>query len=123
MRTVKGYIIYKSSRSLIFYPHLLIQDGKLLQSERRSHQWEPVYELGSSKSWGFWKNGLGRLVDMSRYTISVKCSVLSGSRCSQNIAPCCLKNNHYNPYIGGICWIMLNISRVLSQGYPTFPFD
>ena len=26
----------------------------------------------------------------------------------------------YNPYIGDTCWY---ISRVLSQGYPTFPFD
>ena len=26
----------------------------------------------------------------------------------------------YRYYIGGICWY---ISRVLSQGYPTFPFD
>ena len=77
-------------------------------------KWTPLTSVGTSLWVGklkvlgiFWKNGLGRLVDMNRYTISVKCSVLSGSRCSRNIAPSCLKNSHYNPYIGGICCIML----------------
>ena len=40
------------------------------------------------------------------------------------ILPHIALNNHYNPlykpYMGGICWY---ISRVLSQGYPTFLFD
>ena len=39
---------------------------------------------------------------------------------SQNITPYCPIQPLYNPYIGGICGY---ISRVLSQGYPTFPFD
>ena len=42
------------------------------------------------------------------------------SSCSQNITPYCPIKPLYNPYIGGICWY---ISRVLSQGYPTCPFD
>ena len=40
--------------------------------------------------------------------------------CSQNITPYCPIKPLYNPYIGGICWY---ISRVLSHGYPTLPFD
>ena len=40
--------------------------------------------------------------------------------CSQNITPYCPIKPLYNPYIGGICWY---ISRVLSHGYPAFPFD
>ena len=38
---------------------------------------------------------------------------------SQNITPYCPIQPLYNPYIGGICGY---ISRVLAQGYPTFPF-
>ena len=41
------------------------------------------------------------------------------SSCSQNITPYCPIQPLYNPYIGGICWY---ISRVLSQGNPTFSF-
>ena len=39
---------------------------------------------------------------------------------AQNISPYCPKQPLYRPYMGGICWY---ISRVLSQGYPTFFFD
>ena len=39
---------------------------------------------------------------------------------SQNITPYCPIQPLYKPYIGGRCWY---VSRVLSQGYPTFPFD
>ena len=39
---------------------------------------------------------------------------------SQNITPYCPIQPLYNQYIGGICGY---ISRVLSQGYPTFPFE
>ena len=42
------------------------------------------------------------------------------SSCSQHITPYCPIQPLYNPYIGGIGWY---ISRVLSQGYPTFPFE
>ena len=52
-----------------------------------------------------------------------KCWVPLGgylSSCSPIITPCCPIDPLYNPYIGGICWY---ICRVLSQGYPTFPFE
>ena len=42
------------------------------------------------------------------------------SSCSQHIAPDSPLQPVYNRYIGGICWY---ISRVLSLGYPTLPFD
>ena len=42
------------------------------------------------------------------------------SSCSPNITPYCPIQPLYSPYIGGICWC---ISRVLSQRYPTFPFE
>lgn len=45
------------------------------------------------------------------------------SSCSPNFTPYCGIQplyTLYNPYIGGVCWY---VSRVLSHGYPTFPFD
>ena len=50
------------------------------------------------------------------------CLPLGGypSNCSQNITPYCPIQPLYNPNIGGICGYR---SRVLSQGYPTFPFE
>ena len=45
--------------------------------------------------------------------------------CFPNITPYCLIQPLYNLYISGIRYDMcvLYISRVLSEGYPTFPFD
>ena len=64
------------------------------------------------------------------YIMYVICIIIKGkmwvplgeypSSRSQNITPYCPIQPLYNPYIGGICGY---ISRVLSQGYPTFPFE
>ena len=67
------------------------------------------------------KNSPWKSMDFT--TSKGKCWVPLGgylSSCSPIITPCCPIEPLYNPYIGGICWY---ICRVLSQGYPTFPFD
>ena len=48
------------------------------------------------------------------------CLVVGIKGSCQVFPPCCPIQPSYNPYIGGICCY---ICRVLSQGYPTFPFD